>query len=78
MSFTSETSAKVLQAFFVQFIQNDIEKVVKYFFVLYLCPLNKNHISIPFCIIPRSNGIACKIILKTFDNASITSPKVAL
>ena len=53
---------------FVHFIQNNIEKVVKYFFVLYLWILNKNHISIPYCIIPLSFGNSNNTILEIFDN----------
>lgn len=53
---------------FVEFIHSNIENVIKYYFVCYSCPLNKNSISIPFCIIPRSNGNACKTVLEIFDH----------
>lgn len=53
---------------FVSFIESHANQAIRYFFVLYLCPLNPNYISIPICIIPQEIGNANKSITKTFDD----------
>ena len=38
---------------FASFVEAHTNQAIRYFFVLYLCPLNPNYISIPICIIPQ-------------------------
>ena len=64
--FVDRRAIVAIDAVFVS--PNIVEKVVKYFFVLYLWILNKNHISIPYCIIPLSFGNSNNTILEIFDN----------
>lgn len=53
---------------FALFIEQNIDKVIKYYFVLYLCPLNPQYLSIPICLIPlyNSNGNANHSIIQIF------------
>ena len=53
---------------FASFVESHANQAIRYFFVLYLCPLNPNYISIPICIIPQETGNANKSITKIFDD----------
>lgn len=52
---------------FAKFVEQNPHQVIKYFFVLYICPLNPNFISVPICIILRSNGNATQPVIQIFD-----------
>ena len=52
---------------FAKFVKQNAHQVIKYFFVLYICPLNPNFISVPICIILRSNGNATQPVIQIFD-----------
>lgn len=53
---------------FASFIEVHANPAKRYIFVLYLCPLNPNDISIPISIILQGTGNANKSITSIFDN----------
>lgn len=60
---------------FAHFIEQNIEKVIRYFFVLYIRPLNPQYLNIPICIIPRSNGNANSSVIQVFDEVIVNLSK---
>lgn len=60
---------------FALFIEQNIDKVIKYYFVLYLCLLNPQYLSIPICLITRSDGNANGSIIQIFDEVLVNLSK---
>lgn len=52
---------------FGAFVEKYAHQAIRYFFVLYLCPLDRNYISIPICMIAQTSGNANRSITSKFD-----------
>lgn len=52
---------------FVKFVEFHASQAIRYFFVIYMCPLDPNYIIIPICLIPQATGNANYSITSSFD-----------
>ena len=63
---------------YANFVERYADNAIKYFFVLYLCPLNREFISIPICLIPKTNGNATQSITYIFDSIIISLKNIGI
>lgn len=54
-----EDTAKIIKTpeDFAKFVDAHASQAIRYFFVIYMCPLNPQYMSVPICIIPQTTGI---------------------
>lgn len=52
---------------FAKFVEMHANQATRYFFVIYLCPLDRQYVSIPICLIPQTSGSANESITSAFD-----------
>lgn len=64
-----EDAAKIIKTpeYFAKFVETHASQAIRYFFVIYMCPLNPQYMSVPICIIPQTTGNANKNITGAFD-----------